>query len=238
MRIDRLSSSADERHDLGRRARDSSFGCLSSPSSMSGRFTLGAELGSAPAIASYVVTGSPDTQHYWAFGASTSGNCSGGACYQWNHYSGSTVTGGGWTTWTERTDGTLKSGSAPAAVARSAGTVDLFVVGTGSGAWWQPVSISGSTPTWSGFQSLGGTFTSDLAAASSGSSNLEVCGRGQDNAIWCSTYNGSSWSGFSSCGGTSNSAPTVAIDSGGNLIVCTLGTADQVYCRRCNSADR
>ena len=75
---------------------------------------------------------------------------------------------------------------------------------------------------------MGGVFTSAPAAVSSGPNHIDVFGRGTDNAIWHTYWDGS-WHGFDSLGGTFVSAPSVSSWGGGRLDVFAVGTDSGLY---------
>ncbi|HWJ66757.1 MAG TPA: hypothetical protein VNT31_08775 [Nocardioides sp.] len=74
-----------------------------------------------------------------------------------------------------------------------------------------------------GWESLGGTITSDPAAASWGPGRLDVFARGTDTALWHRWYDGS-WHNWESLGGILTSAPAVSSWSSGRLDVFVRGT--------------
>jgi len=119
-------------------------------------------------------------------------------------------TGSAWGAWTKI--GGLTLSSAPAAVGRSGGRVDVFArdaydqlrtrtyrPGTGWGAW----------------TSLGGRLHSAPSAALAADGSLRVAGTGTDSAVWTRTLTGSTWSAWTSLGGRTYAAP--AVSSGGSV---------------------
>jgi hypothetical protein len=92
------------------------------------------------------------------------------------------------------------------------------------------VSISGSDPQWGGWESLGGTLTSDPAAASWASGRLDVFARGTDNALWHRTYDGG-WGGWESLGGTITSGPAAVSWGQGRIDVFARGDDNALWHR-------
>ena len=91
-----------------------------------------------------------------------------------------TAGGAAWAGW-----GTLGGRTiyAPASDSCSAGHLDVWVVGT-DGALWSNSSITNGA-TWQGWKTWGGIFTSNLTAfCHPGTTNVDVFGRGSDNALW------------------------------------------------------
>src|SRR5450759_1244729 len=73
--------------------------------------------------------------------------------------------------------------SAPDASSCAAGHLDVFTTGANAGLY--PLGFNGS---WGSWQSLGGQLTSDAGAAClTGTSTVDLCGRGLDNALWQTT---------------------------------------------------
>jgi hypothetical protein len=82
--------------------------------------------------------------------------------------------------------------------------------------------------TWIGWESLGGTLTSDPAVASWSSGRLDVFVRGTDNALWHKWFQ-NGWSGWESLGGLLTSGPAVAAWSAGRLDVFVRGTDNALW---------
>ena len=82
--------------------------------------------------------------------------------------------------------------------------------------------------TWLGWESLGGTLTSDPAVASWSSGRLDVFARGTDNALWHKWFQ-NGWSGWESLGGVLTSDPAVASWSSGRLDVFVRGTDNALW---------
>jgi hypothetical protein len=197
--------------------------------------TVSGTIASPPAVGTYV---DGSNLNMWAIAAKNSGNCSGGWCLQWNRYVAPSPLDGGFGSWTERTDGTMKTGLAPAAISRSSNSVDVYVVGTTDAMYRRTITVSGGTTTWSSWESLGGGLSSDPGVGSNGSSSIDLCAKGGDNAIWCKTFNGTNWTPWCSCGGTATSGPEVFYDGSGNTLVYTRGSDNRLWGRQCNPADR
>jgi hypothetical protein len=104
---------------------------------------------------------------------------------------------------------TVKAGSSPAAVWKSADLLYVFVRGSDDAMWYRVYNKT--TNSWdSSWTSLGGGITSDPAVAVLNGGPY-VCARGTDNAIWCNwELSPRSFGGWWSAGGTCDSAPAVA----------------------------
>ena len=100
--------------------------------------------------------------------------------------------------------------------------VTVFVRGgLDNGIWYK----NGSGSSWSGWQSLGGTITSNISATTSGSNITMFVRGGPDNGIWYQFWGGSSWSGWRTLGGTITSDPT-SVSSAGQTYVFVRGGPD------------
>src|SRR5262249_32584551 len=53
--------------------------------------------------------------------------------------------------------------------------------------------VTGGSHGWSGWQSLGGQFTSHLSSCSFGPNRIDVVGRGTDNNVWHNWWDGATW---------------------------------------------
>jgi hypothetical protein len=82
-----------------------------------------------------------------------------------------------WTSW-KYLDTAISS--APAAVSRGNGTIDLFVRGNDNTLWQR--SWNGSS--WTSWKDLQGVLSSSPAVISTGPNNLEVFVKGNDNTLW------------------------------------------------------
>jgi len=137
-------------------------------------------------------------------------------------------TNAGWSAWTAIPGGVVSSRPA---ITTAGGTVIVAARGTDNQIWF----TSTTSTSWAGWQSVaGGTFTSGPAIAAHGPNNVEVFGRGTDNAIWGASLNPSTAvsSGFSQIpGGTFTSGPASgAIDSStGSLGVVARGFDNAYY---------
>ncbi|VVB87935.1 Laccase [uncultured archaeon] len=92
---------------------------------------------------------------------------------------------------------TADSGSSNTAAITPSGNLTAFVRGADNAVWTQ--TRTGAV--WSGWQNLGGIFTSDVSATSSGST-MTIFARDANNAIWTNNWNGAAWSGWQSLAGT------------------------------------
>lgn len=127
-----------------------------------------------------------------------------------------------WTTPTPEVD-------APAAVARSAGQLDLFRRGPDNTLRWR--HFDGAA--WGNWQSLGGILTSAPAAIALGADGMQVFGRGLDGALWTRIFAGGRWGGWERLplptGITAASAPTVASPQAGQINVYMRGSDDALW---------
>ena len=133
--------------------------------------------------------------------------------------------GGSWTT-AVGLGGALRS--QPAAVAWSAGHVDVFVRGTDDGLWHRGLGSG----TWTTWRSFGGGLSSAPAVASTGSGRLDVFVRGTDNALWTRGYmSGRGWTGWRSLGGGLTSSPAAVSWGPDRVAVFVRGTGGRVFQR-------
>ena len=105
--------------------------------------------------------------------------------------------------------------SPPVVVAPESGNLSVFVLGRERGAWVKWYDGNRWFPSDADFTYLGGQFNSSLAAVSSGSSHVQLFGRGDDNSYLygnVSTRDGYHEFNWTSLGGSFTSAP-VAIAS-------------------------
>ena len=79
-------------------------------------------------------------------------------------------------------------------------------------AFADPSSLVAAPPRWHGWEPLGGTITSGVAAASWDANRLDCFARGTDNHMWHKWWDGSAWSGWEDLGGVIDDAP------GGGLV--------------------
>jgi hypothetical protein len=87
---------------------------------------------------------------------------------------------------------------------------------------------------WSGWTSLGGSWTSGPAAASWGPGRLDVLVRGADSAVWHKAFSGGTWSGWQSLGGRMAGEPGVASTGAGKLDVFARGPGNALFTRNYN----
>jgi hypothetical protein len=116
-----------------------------------------------------------------------------------------------WSSWNAVGTGTFRG--KPAVVSRTTGIIDVFAHGMDDELWsvqysnnawggWYKVSVSGKLA-WS-------TSCADCyspAAATRGTSIMDVYIRGMDDKLWITTWNGTVWSGYTPLGGVLASAP-------------------------------
>ena len=138
-----------------------------------------------------------------------------------------TNNGTSWSNW-YKIGGQLAPGTGPAADARDANSLDVFVQGTDHVLYY--THWDGTT--WSAWHSLGGVLTSSPAATSPGNGMIDVFVRGTDSAIWerTTTNGGASWSNWASLGGqlASGTGPA-ACSQGSRLDVFAEGTNGALY---------
>lgn len=103
------------------------------------------------------------------------------------------------------------------------GRLDAFVRGRDNGLWHAYY-----TGSWSAWESLGGTLTSDPAAVSWGPNRIDVFARGTTNELLHKYYS-NGWSGWENLGGTLASGPAAASWAGGRLDVFAQGTTHEVF---------
>jgi hypothetical protein len=101
--------------------------------------------------------------------------------------------------------------SDPAAVAWSAGRIDVFVAGAGGQVWH-----SAYVGRWTAWQNMGGTAVGAPAVSSWAAGRLDVFVRGSDNQLWHRFYSGT-WSTWQPLGGSLSAAPA-AVSWGPNRI--------------------
>jgi hypothetical protein len=95
--------------------------------------------------------------------------------------------------------------------------LEVFVVGGDQAVWHNFQTTPGGS--WSGWQSLGGSMTGDLAVDRNSDGRLEVLARGTDNALWdlSETAAGGPWSSWVSLNGVISSDPSVIMNVDGRL---------------------
>jgi hypothetical protein len=95
--------------------------------------------------------------------------------------------------------------------------LEVFVIGGDQAVWHNFQTTPGGS--WSGWQSLGGSMTGDLAVGRNNDGRLEVLARGTDNALWdlAETAPGGPWSSWVSLNGVISSDPSVDINNDGRL---------------------
>ena len=126
-------------------------------------------------------------------------------------------------------NGTVMTGTGPAATNGAGGIAVLVAVDTSGHVWW---NYAGSESDWS---SIGGVATSSPAATtpSFGNGVIDVFVRGTDNALWSTTTtnNGTSWSSWHSLGGqlAAGTGPAACSWGAGRLDVFVQGTNGALY---------
>jgi V8-like Glu-specific endopeptidase len=107
-----------------------------------------------------------------------------------------------------------------AAVSRSSGKLDLFIVGADRAIWTKAYSSGWPGNPWPGgtdWYSLGGALYDAPAAVSWGSSRIDVFARGGDDKLWWQFWNGS-WSGWLPLGGPALTGAPSAVTWGSNRL--------------------
>lgn len=107
---------------------------------------------------------------------------------------------------------------------------DVVLVARGSGNDY--VENRRTAGTWSGWSSLGGSFTSDPAIVVDGSGVISLFGRGAETSFWVNRNAGGTWSGWVSLGGALTSDPAAVADSTGVVNVFGRGTDSALWTRR------
>jgi hypothetical protein len=116
--------------------------------------------------------------------------------------------------------------STPAVDSRGANQLDVYIRGGDDAVWMK--SFNGSS--WTGWQLIGGTATSDPAAISWGGGRIDVFVRGTSNSIYQRTFNGTNWSAtWTSLGGAATSAPAVASWGPNRLDVFIRGAGNAIF---------
>ncbi|MGI8333316.1 polysaccharide deacetylase family protein [Actinomadura scrupuli] len=121
-------------------------------------------------------------------------------------------TAGVWGSWAKV--GGLVMSSAPAAVGRSDGRVDVFVRDAADALAMRTYRPGSGWGTWT---SLGGVLYSAPAVVATDSGGLQVFVTGKDSAVWTKTLTDSSSSAWQSLGGSTHSAPAAVVPSAGRV---------------------
>lgn len=118
---------------------------------------------------------------------------------------------------------TARLGSAPTVGTNVDGRLEMFTLGS-DGAIWRNAQASPNC-SWSGWTSMGGSFTAAPTVGVNSDGRLELFGRGIDGAIWDASQQtpGGSWSGWTSLGGYLTSPPSVAANADGRLEIFAVG---------------
>jgi hypothetical protein len=128
--------------------------------------------------------------------------------------------------------------SSPAVSSWGSGRLDVFVRGGDNALWHRFSSNNGST--WSAWESLGGTLTSDPAAVSWNSNRVDVFARGADNSLqhiyWSTPTGWSAWATLPGTVGTMRSGPTVSSWGPNRLDVFWRGTDNTLQHKVFNGA--
>ncbi|GJL50661.1 S8 family serine peptidase [Candidatus Nitrospira salsa] len=118
-------------------------------------------------------------------------------------------------------------------VSWGANRLDAFVIGTNSALyhkWWNG---SAWGPSVTGYESMGGTITSDPEVVAWGPNRLDVFVLGTNSALYHKWWNGSAWepsvTGYEYMGGTIIGQPKVASWGPNRLDVFVLGTNSALY---------
>jgi uncharacterized protein YvpB len=83
---------------------------------------------------------------------------------------------------------------------------------------------------WNGWTATGG-LTSNTAVVNSGPNRMSVFGRGEDNALWIRSWDGTTWGGWSSLGGALTSDPAAVSWGTDRIDVLVRGTDMGLYHR-------
>ena len=109
----------------------------------------------------------------------------------------------------------------------------MFGVGTDSEMYHKAWDGSAWLPSVSGWDALGGEFSSGPAAVSWGAGRLDVFGVGMDGQLYHKAWTGAAWSpaggGWDALGGKFSSGPAAVSWGAGRLDVFGVGTDSQVY---------
>jgi len=134
----------------------------------------------------------------------------------------------------ELAPGVFAAGS-PAVGSWENGMLDVYVRGTNDRIY---VKNRVDPTTWSDWNDLGGTLTSDPGAVSWGPNRSDVFARGSNGNIYKKTYDGT-WHGWTSLGKpdgvTVDSAPAVTSWGPGRLDIFVRGSDDRLYQKTCSN---
>ncbi len=124
----------------------------------------------------------------------------------------------------EKIIGNQKFVSPPTAVTNALGRVDVFGVGPDQSVMHN--SYQKSSDAWTGWEQLGGRFTSSISAVvTQGTNHIELWGLGPDGALWHRGGNGSHWPvNWDSHKGRFISAPALVSPSAGVYDVFAIGS--------------
>jgi len=86
-----------------------------------------------------------------------------------------------------------------------------------------------ATPSWQGWEGLGGIITSKPSAVSWAANRIDVVARGTDSAMYHRWWDGSTWNGWESLGGDCQSGPAICSWGSGRLDTFVVGTDHQLY---------
>jgi len=121
----------------------------------------------------------------------------------------------------------------PAVVAWSANRLDIFGLGTDRQMYHKYWDGSHWGPSPTGWEPLGGIFSSPPAAAAWGPNRLDIFGLGTDRQMYHKYWDGSHWgpspTGWEPLGGVFSSPPAVAAWGPNRLDIFGLGTDHQMY---------
>ncbi|WP_369140017.1 SpoIID/LytB domain-containing protein [Modestobacter versicolor] len=121
----------------------------------------------------------------------------------------------------------------PAAVSWDSGRIDLFVVGLDRALWHTSTTVdaTGRPGAWAPYESLGGTLTSAVSAASNDVGNLVVTGRNTLGGVSYRVLSGGTWGAWQNAGGTGVTAPAAEVVDGGSYRLRVVGLDDDVWGR-------
>lgn len=112
---------------------------------------------------------------------------------------------------------------------RGPGRIDLFAVGTNQIMFHKFFDNGQWHPSQTGWESLGGSFTSPPAAVSWGPNRLDVFAVGTNLDILHRAFDTSGWRPWDTLGGTFNSQPAVVSWAANRLDVFGLGTNGSIF---------
>ncbi len=130
-------------------------------------------------------------------------------------------------------DGTGTSGPDASLRAGTPGTVDVWVRGTNNALYHKWSTDGGNT--WFGWESQGGSLSTDARAVSWNANRVDVFAGGTDHQLYHKWWNlVGGWSQWEALGGNLTSAPDAASCASGHLDVFVRGTDNAIYTKGWN----